>query len=101
MTDRFAPIGDIPADLPGGLTPILQAMKQNIEMLAGQTGVDKLSQAVTFGAVTVKDVTQDSTAAVGAAPTAAEFLKTVTDITQLTEAHNYLANQLRGEKAGS
>ena len=101
MSGRFTSIGEIPADLPAGLSPILQAMKQNLEMLAGQIGTDKLARAVTFGAVTVKDVEQDSAEAAGDPPTAAEFALVIADIQQLAEAHNYLAAQLRGEEVGT
>lgn len=98
--NRFAQIPEIPDDLPQGLTTILQAMKQNLESLAGLRGVDKLSQAVKFGDVRVSDVAQQSMVAV-AAPTKAEFDKAVEDLESLARAHNYLAAQLRGEKVGT
>jgi hypothetical protein len=98
---RFAQIPEIPDDLPQGLTTILQAMKQNLESLAGLRGVDRLSQAVKFGDMQVSDVAQQSTVAAGSPPTKAEFDKAVEDIENLTKTHNYLAAQLRGEKVGT
>ena len=98
---RFAQVPEIPDDLPQGLTTILQAMKQNLESLAGLRGVDKLSQAVKFGDMKVSDVVQQSTVAAGSPPTKTEFDKAVEDIENLTKAHNYLAAQLRGEEVGT
>jgi hypothetical protein len=97
---RFAQIPEIPSDLPQGLTTILQAIKQNLDSLAGLRGIDKLSQAVKFGDMQVSDVEQQSVVAV-AAPTKAEFDKAVEDLANLTKAYNYLAAQLRGEKVGT
>ena len=98
---RFAQIPEIPDDLPQGLTTILQALKQNLDSLAGLRAIDKLSQAVKFGDVHVADVEQQSVAAAGSPPTKAEFDKAVEDLANLTKAYNYLATQLRGEEVGT
>jgi len=99
--NRFAQIPGIPDGLPHGLTPILQAMKENIDALTGLSGIDKLAQAVKYGEVLTKDIVQQSVVAAGAAPTKAEFDLAVEDLQQLIQAHNYLASQLRGEKVGT
>jgi hypothetical protein len=98
---RFAQIPEIPSGLPHGLTPILQAMKQNLDSLAGLRGIDKLSQAVKFGDMRAADVEQQSAVAAGTPPTKAEFDKAVEDLENLTRAYNYLATQLRGEEVGT
>jgi hypothetical protein len=60
---RFAQIPDIPDGLPSGLSPILQALKQNLDSLAGLRGVDKLSQAVKYGEVQVADIAKAGSSA--------------------------------------
>lgn len=97
---RFAPIPEIPAGLPGELLPILQAIKQNLDALTGQSGIDKVAQAVKYGDAQVADLAQQSAPSAGA-PTKTEFDAAVADIEAIIDAHNYLAAQLRGEEVGT
>jgi len=99
--NRFAQIPEIPDGLPAGLSPILQAIKQNLEALAGQSGLDKMAQAVKYGEVLVADIKLQAAAAAANPPTKTEFDKAVADLEELARLHNYLAAQLRGEEVGS
>lgn len=83
------------------MASILRALKQNAEVMSGQTGDDKTERAVKFGDVKVADLDpQQSTPAAGDPPTQAEFDKLVADFTALRERYNYLVALLRGETMG-
>lgn len=98
---RFAQIPEIPAGLPEGLTPVLAAMKQNLELMAAQRGADRLSASVLYGAIKASEFTRTSAGAAGDPPTQAEFDAVVADLEQLATSYNYLLAQLRGEDVGT
>lgn len=98
---RFAPIAEIPEGLPAGLSPVLQSMKQNLELLTGQRGNDKLAEAVRYGDVSSAEVAQRSAVAVGDPPTKAEFDLLVEDMEELIARFNYLVAQLKGGEVGT
>lgn len=97
---RFAPIPDVPEGTPPDLAVMLRAIKQNIELLTGQAGIDKRGEAIRYGSLGTADLAQQSSAAAASPPTKAEFDAAVADIEAIVKAHNYLAAQLRGEEAG-
>lgn len=98
---RLAQIPDIPAGLPEGLEPVLRSMKQNLELLAGQRGADRLTKAVLYGAVDAGDLQQQSAAAAGSPPTKTEFDLLIADMESVVTRFNYLVAQLRGEDVGT
>jgi hypothetical protein len=86
----------VPADVAG----VLKSLKQNVEVLAGLVGLDKIDRAIKYGEISISDADKLQSAQIVAAPTQTDYNNLQADVDMLRTRYNYLAAALRGESVG-